>query len=1415
MVRKVDNFDLRGAFNYLVEDQDEGGLGLTRPQAESQIAQRLAKETDFDYTAATEAGFNNEQIISKLTGIEDRGALSVLGEATARGAIGAIPSALTFVPGVKAGAALGTLGGPAGVIGGGILGGLGLPLLTSIVDQQVGLTKSASDFLLGEEEPVLPSDQPFREAGKVTGGVLSFSAALRRGLAKSALGDVPTGQAGATLVDTGADFGSKKILANLRKYDPDAKTPLSLRALQGAENIATRMATRARAPGRDYYLRQEVPIATAFGLGAGIAEQVDPGDAMTSFFSSLGAGLVAPISPLSRIVSGAAAKSAQAGQALKSPRETLSNIAGSLSNKAESKARNDLIKIYDALAKQLDDPSITPAGAAEVLRAAREAYGDVVPGTAELMTPATTPFKPEDFIKVLPVLQVQAQVSARNPDFKDLVSRNNQEILYLSDRMLQDALEVGEPGLIASHVAQNQKEQERVFGQILHNRFKTITETLDKAEAKGKLEPGEGSEIVVREINKLRDIARDIETRLFSPELIDYSAAVKPVNLIKALNELESGAQLTGRLRPSDIKSAEGRQVLELIEEITANIPKADPTLQRPPKTTTKAKRKSTAIPSILKPGIEPKVPRLRDIVRNIDPDFDEMSELVSSMGSAAQVSRKKDKKTGRLIGGEMLPSNRMKRGGEKSIDGLLEKAIGEGYFPGYGTNEFTAGPAGVLSRDEFYGALEANIARDDDQLILDEYLDKVAIADSLQKALDKAGIKNKDIRGRTDDEIFELVADIESGILPPKEIREQVGGFPKDMPAKERRRLRLEQEKAARVSSDQIQYDPDTPLQVMTVGDAIRIRSLIGDRVRDLAKDDKGRSEQRLLKLIREGVEKDLSNPDLTEPALALIRANTFTKAKNDVFSRTLGGDMANKLKYSDENVFIENLLSASRPNEVGNRITGLQKFGSFFEDQATELVKVGDPELTVLVERVIPVSQNSAKTIENSMVEVIRGMLLNGVIEPKPQSTLIPSDIKKALPGEFEADQLVVNSTKLKTFMNKYKVAADQNPMIKELFDDMSDPVKAQQVLQGLKRGEGIPEKGILRMEDRIAEKNMLSDIFGVDSPVFRITQILESRQPETKLNALIKQVNLMKTSNIPVVYKGKKIPAKEAFEPAANGLLKSVIQVARERSYVPRKEIYGGEGLDPISFYDAKIYRQVFFDTGKVFPAMEGQTSIADTLLKQGIINKAKYDQINDVTLGMERIQNQQMFMERLPEMSDQPPNILKRFAARFFGAQVGARLGTMAGGRGTIQIPGFAAGVADDFFSKAPNTAFISFMSELFEPGGYKKFLEMLEATAEESTKRQRGQAFETPLLVPPLKDSPLAVAAPVEAITRDREEERAITPPPPRPMSQASPSVNPMQTANQRARYAAMFPLDPASSLIRERQAQGIGSLPRP
>lgn len=1561
MVRKVDNFDLRGAFNYLVEDEDEGGMGLTRVQAENQIAQRLAKEIDFDYTAATDAGFNNEQIISKLTGIEQRGALSTIAEGFPRGAIQAVPAALTMKEGFKRGLQLGAkVPGPlpvraASTLLGGVAGAVVLPVAASLVDQYVGLSKGVGDFLLGEEEPVLPSDQPFREAGRLTGSFLTFSGALRRGLAKTTFGDIPM-DAGATLVGKSADFGSKKILANLRKYDPDAKVPLSLRALQGTENLATKMATRARGSKRDYYLKQEIPIAVGAGVGVGLAEQIDPGDAVTAFFSSLGGALVVPISPLSQIISGAAAKSAQAGRGLMHPVETLKSISFNLKNKAESKARNDLIKIYDELGKTLEAPGraraavdgvdynpvihspevdftkISGQGAANLMQTGREVYGDLVPGVEELLAPGNIPINPNTpgFEAMLPVFRLQAEAMAKDPKLKELVSNATQTAVALGQKTLQSAVELKDPTLIAAHTESFQKAQEQFIGEFISNKFKGIAETLDKAEAKGTLEPGEGSKIIVREIDKLRNIAGDIGNRLYDAELIDYLAAVKPQNLVTTLNELENTAQLQGRLRPADIKSTEGKQILTLIDDVRSNIQKADPTLQRPVKTTVKKKvatgfkpthtydpkmqhyyykghiiirpeesggawniahvsegepfdagngladakrmvddwydgglnvfkgdegkttlakmkarlagennpisrtafafpiysnleraeleraiavaesivdpstiriRKSTAIPAVLKPGKEPFVPRIRSLVKNIDPDFDGMSELVAAMGEDAIVSQGRGS-YGQKIGREMLPSARMKRGGERDLDGLIERAIEAGYFPG--------GTTGTIGHDDILAAIEKNAIIPEGAVKLAEYESRVARADQFQRVLDDAGIKTKEIRGMTDNELANLVDDIESGMLPPREMREQVGGFPKDMSVKDRKRLIREQEKTAKLSADQIIYDPDMPLQVMTVGDAIRIRSLVGERVRELAKDDKGRSEQRILKLLDKAILKDLSDPALTGPAEALVIANTFTKAKNDVFSRTLGGEMANKLKYSDPNVFTENLLSAGRPNELGNRITGLQKFGSFFEEQANALKNVDDPALTELIEKTIPVSQNSAKTIENSMVEVIRGMLINGVIEPKPQSTLVPRDIKQALPGEFDADQLVVNTTKLKTFTNKYKVAADQNPMIKELFDDMSDPVAAQQILAGLKSGKGIPEENIPTMLERIAEKNALSDILGVDSPTYAITQILESREPLTKLNNLIKQVNRMKTSNIPVMYEGRKVPAKEVYEPAVNGLMNSFIQVAREASYVPKKEIYGA-GAEPISYYDAKIFRQVFFETGEVFPAMQDLPPLADTLLKQGIINKAKYKQIKDVTESMERMQNQQMFMERLPAMAEQPPNVLKRFGMRFFGAQVGSRLGTMAGGRGTIQIPGFAAGVAEDLMSKAPSTFFISYMGELFQPGGYTKLEEMLEATAEETIRKQKGAGFSrTPLL-----DSPLAIAAPVEAVTRDREEKREITPPPPvQPISQASPSVNPMQT-NQRARYAAMFPFDPASAVVRERQAQGIGSLPRP
>ena len=1659
MVRKVDNFDLRGAFNYLVEDQDEGGMGLTRPQAESQIAQRLAKEIDFDYSGATEAGFNNEQIISKLTGIEKQGFLPAVAEGTARGAISAVPSALTFIPGVKAGATLGAPLGPAGIIGGGIVGGIALPLATSLVDQYVGVTKGVGDFLLGEEEPVLPSDQPYREAGRLTGSLLTFSGAIRRGLAKSAIGDVPTGQAGATLVDTGADFGSKKILANLRKYDPDAKTPLSLKALQGTENLATKMATRARGSKRDYYLKQEIPIAIGAGVGAGLAERIDPGDAVTSFFSSLGGALVVPVSPLTKIVSGAAAKSAQAGQALRHPVETLKSISFNLKNKAESKARNDLVKIYDELGKTLEAPGraraavdgvpydplihspevdftkISGQGAANLMQTAREVYSDLVPGVEELLAPGNIPINPNTpgFEVMLAVFRLQAEAMAKDPKLKELVSNATQEAVALSAKMLQSAFEVGDASLIAIQTKEYQKAQEQFIGEFISNKFKGIAETLDKAEAKGTLKTGQGGEIVGREILKLFDDARKTENVLYSTDRIDGTAPVIPKNTAKLLDEDANEASLGGHITPTQMKSPQGKELIKLLDE---KVPK---------------KNVEGVSPGVLK-NIEDVEKKIK--IRPADMATDNLSLVLRSDGKLLKQVREALNEVGLVTEGQNVASTTNNLALQEL--GMLMLATGAktnnpskfiNYIAGVQARETSTEDIAAFAADaerNFYGATNDKEALAGAQadfkleyvsnmldasrnkiLGLQEDLNYEALGDLLPKVEVPGGnqlrpklitdteslpvkgqktiidgnrnsgttlsqvfgseLKTTDVPAEFLSSLLDFFRNVTKGggiqgnkkmlnnlvqdkasdldayyslelnvladiLYDPKNYRERRGYLPamddrlntgtkegfadlisplgggvgpmiqlldiakngnkerlqavfgvdraRDLltPAKEwaktepisrkgdnfsalldlrrvnsllnsgrgfepesqaflqeqlnimvnglmvndagflksAKKLNSELKKGfkaetaeykktagafdnlsreerikkiAKLGPERIEGDA-----VTTVADVMRMRRIAGEGAAD---QNVSPTERRLLSRIREKLLDDLSDPSLTAPAEALVSANTFSKARQDAFTRTVAGEQATvKLKYTDDmNTLLDKVLSQTNPNVIGNNIRGLQKIGNFFDEQVVALRNTGEPELLALVDEIMPAAQGSAKTIENSLVQVIRGMLLNGVVEVKPQRDFVPTDIKKALDGQFNVDSVVVNQAKLKKFKDKYQIAAEQNPMIKELFDDMSDTETARKVLTDLKAGAGIPEESIPTMLDRQAEKKALSDILGTDSPTYALSQILESRQPDTKINALLAQLNRMKTSNIPVTYKGEKVAAKEVYEPAVNGLMNSFIQVAREASYVPKKEIYGA-GAEPVSFYDAKIFRQVFFETGEVFPAMQDLPPLADTLLKQGIINKAKYTQIKDVTESMERMQNQQMFMERLPAMAEEKPNVLKRFAMRFFGAQVGSRLGTMAGGRGTIQIPGFAAGVAEDLMSKAPSTFFISYMGELFQPGGYTKLEEMLEATAEETIRRQAGADYgfsRTPLL-----DSPLAAAIPVEAVTREREEQRAITPPPPvQPISQASPSVNPMQGGNQRARYAAMFPLDPASSLIRERQAQGIGSLPRP
>ena len=188
----------------------------------------------------------------------------------------------------------------------------------------------------------------------------------------------------------------------------------------------------------------------------------------------------------------------------------------------------------------------------------------------------------------------------------------------------------------------------------------------------------------------------------------------------------------------------------------------------------------------------------------------------------------------------------------------------------------------------------------------------------------------------------------------------------------------------------------------------------------------------------------------------------------------------------------------------------------------------------------------------------------------------------------------------------------------------------------------------------------------------------------------------------------------------------------------------------------------------------------------------------------------------------------------FLARFGGARVGALMGT-----GTIQVPGYFAREAQALFDTAPSMALRDILVSASEPraGGYDEMEKLLglaqqrRAGGKQATNllaKFLGSVFGTGAVATP------ALRAAAEEAIPIRQEERPlpiqpaprptaqvpVTPPPgppttrgavaaPSPVPPApAPTQAPPQPAS-RARYAALFPYETTSEMIR---AGGIGSL---
>ena len=285
------NFDLDGAFVALSDK------GYNSSDALDVIARKLSQKANFNHAGAKEAGFTNEQIVSKLIGrapddlTTDR--LGSLVGGIGRGAVEGLPAGAAAL---TTGLGLTALGvGAPFVVGGSLLAAVALGLTS------LGETLEEAVF---DERQLLPGERGYGATGEVLGSVLSLS---------------PATQVSLRSIPDAVDFGSKKLLylhnkekdrlfKESGKIFTEEGKPKNIKRREFLENIVNRIGEEARgkklASGTTGQKAiQEAKNFAGFGLkelgvsaipaaAEGFAEALYPGDDTTRTIAGLAAAAI-------------------------------------------------------------------------------------------------------------------------------------------------------------------------------------------------------------------------------------------------------------------------------------------------------------------------------------------------------------------------------------------------------------------------------------------------------------------------------------------------------------------------------------------------------------------------------------------------------------------------------------------------------------------------------------------------------------------------------------------------------------------------------------------------------------------------------------------------------------------------------------------------------------------------------------------------------------------------------------------------------------------------------------------------------------------------------------------------------------------------------------------------------------------
>ena len=535
---------------------------------------------------------------------------------------------------------------------------------------------------------------------------------------------------------------------------------------------------------------------------------------------------------------------------------------------------------------------------------------------------------------------------------------------------------------------------------------------------------------------------------------------------------------------------------------------------------------------------------------------------------------------------------------------------------------------------------------------------------------------------------------------------------------------------------------------------------------------------------------------------------ARAYSKAFNDVFTRTFTGKAASKAKSGELRVppeLLSKKLFEGGSNALAVKLQDFDVMFKFLKDNK--------------IDTTYETSEGVVLDTVTDAQDLMNRLLRNYLIDPSA--------------NKFDPQTGEISLKSLNKFREQFKTILDR-PEFASVKNDLVDVDKAKQLLFKVNQEQLANEK---RLSSLVTFKQLASD--ATESPITTINSAIGggSDKPMANLKSLLEVVN-------------NKDLTPEQQTDAMAGLQHAFLDWAVDKA--------GGNTLkegNELAFKPSKLFQVLFTP----IPKAAGKQSLLTVkskpkkqktdpnefeyggwLLENGVMDEEMADRIHKSLIEMVSYQaevesgNVNTLMTEASGLMDLYLTMVGSAGATSLAKRLGLR-----GGTGNIAIPARGAKFATDIYNKLPNQKLTKVMVDLFEdPKLFAIYLKkardskeagnILEQLRDNVTTKfgvkfprtaasliisdpeeivdvevgpNVGKAGETKQMIEALKNMPPSPAPQLQQ----------PVPPPTQVQAPVAPPTASSSRPVDRSQYAALFPNDMASGIIRS-QDQGIGSL---